>query len=300
MTKKKKIAAKKVNLAKNNPRLTAAPTNPPLQTSGFPIVAVGASAGGLEAIEQFLRKVPVDTGMAFILIQHLDPNHKSILTDLIKRVTPFKVMEATDGVKVMPNCAYVIPPNRDMAILRGSLQLLQPTAHRGMRLPIDFFLRSFALDQADKAICIVLSGTGTYGTQGLKAIKEKGGMVMVQDPMTAKYDGMPRSAIGTGLTDFVLAPEQMAENLITYFKRTFAKGFKPAPLSIPKRNEDLNKIWFCRKLSKDPSLVQSGCTLRSQTIERSTGDRRSPCVVRICPLLSMLINSIPASVICAE
>ncbi len=162
---------------------------------GFPIVAIGASAGGLEAIEQFLKKVPSDTGMAFILIQHLDPTHKSILTDLIKRVTAMHVMEVTDGMKVAPNCTYVIPPNRDMGILHGRLQLIEPLAKRGMRLPIDYFFRSFAQDQEDKAICIVLSGTGSDGTLGLKAVKEKGGMVMVQDPKTAKYDGMPRSAI---------------------------------------------------------------------------------------------------------
>ena len=183
----------------------------PVKGGGFPVVAIGASAGGLEAIEQLLRKVPTDTGMAFVLIQHLDPTHKSILTDLVKRITPLKVSEVTDGLKVEPNCAYVIPPNRDMAILHGSLQLIEPAMPRGLRLPIDYFLRSLAQDQQERAICIILSGTGTDGTLGLKAIKEKGGMIMVQEPETAKYDGMPRSAIATGLADFVLPPDKIAE-----------------------------------------------------------------------------------------
>ena len=216
----------------------------PDRTGGFPVVCIGASAGGLEAIEQLLKNVPPDTRMAFVLIQHLDPTHKSILTDLIKRVTPLKVSEVTDGMQVEPGCAYVIPPNRDMAILHDSLQLLEPSAPRGMRLPIDHFLRSVALDQRENAVCIILSGTGTDGTLGLKAIKEKGGMVMVQEPKTAKYDGMPRSAIATGLVDFVLPPEKMAQILTSYTQRIFTSDSLQLPPPVPLRTEQLKKIYL--------------------------------------------------------
>ena len=217
---------------------------PPDAAGGFPIVAIGASAGGLEAIEQVLGNIPSDTGMAFVVIQHLDPTHKSILTDLIKRVTPLRVSEVKDGMRVEPNCAYVIPPNRDLAILHGSLQLIEPATPRGLRLPIDYFLRSLALDQRDRAICIILSGTGTDGTLGLKAIKEEGGMVMVQEPKSAKYDGMPRSAIDTELADFVLPPVDMAEKLVTYAQSAFAKRAQRPPSAPPQRTEDLSKVYL--------------------------------------------------------
>ena len=211
--------------------------------SEFPIVSIGASAGGLEAFENFFKCMPADSGMAFILVQHLDPNHKSILTDLVKRATPMDVAEVTDGMQVEPNRAYIIPPNRDMAILHGSLQLIEPTEPRGLRLPIDFFFRSFAQDQGERAICVVLSGTGTDGTLGLKAVKEQGGMVMVQEPKSAKYDGMPRSAIGTGLADFVLPPDKIAEQLLSFVQHVFGPGVKRVPDPIPKKTAELNKIY---------------------------------------------------------
>jgi len=199
----------------------------PTRAGAFPIVAIGASAGGLEAIEKFLKEVPQYSGMAFVVIQHLDPNHKSILTELISRVTPLRVLEVSDGMRIEPNCAYVIPPNRDMALLHGSLQLIEPSAPRGLRLTIDFFFRSFAQDLGDRAICIVLSGTGTDGTLGIKAVKEAGGMVIVQSLESAKYDGMPRSAIGTGLADFILPPEKMAAQLSNYVQFAFANWRMP-------------------------------------------------------------------------
>ncbi|MGE5255510.1 MAG: chemotaxis protein CheB, partial [Hyphomicrobiales bacterium] len=171
----------------------------------FPIVGIGASAGGLPAIEALFSAIPgeTSTGMAFVLVQHLSPDHKSILSDLIKRYTRMKVYEVRDGMKIARDCAYIIPPNRDMAILNGSLQLLEPTERHAQRLPIDFFFRSLAQDQRERAICIVLSGTGSDGTLGLRAVKGEGGMVMVQSPESTEYDGMPRSAIATGLVDYV-------------------------------------------------------------------------------------------------
>ena len=186
---------------------TPSPADPPPSAS-FPIVGIGASAGGLAAFEAFFSGMPAETdpGMAFVLVQHLDPNHKSILTDLIRRYTRMQVFEVEDGMVVQPNCAYIIPPNRDMAFLNGSLQLLEPASPRGQRLPIDFFFRSLAQDQRERALCIVLSGTGSDGTLGVRAIKGEGGMVMVQNSASTEYDGMPRSALATGLVDYELPP----------------------------------------------------------------------------------------------
>ncbi|MDD1611821.1 MAG: chemotaxis protein CheB, partial [Methylococcaceae bacterium] len=152
----------------------------------FPIVGLGASAGGLEALETFFRHVPSFSGMAFVLVQHLDPSHGSLLTEILQRTTTMCVVEATDQQQVEPNSVYVIPPNRDMVIFHGKLHLSVPNEPRGQRLPIDTFLRSLAEDQQENAIGIVLSGTGTDGTQGLRAILGAGGVTLVQEPSTAK------------------------------------------------------------------------------------------------------------------
>ncbi len=199
----------------------------------FPVVGIGASAGGLAAIEKFLAAMPPDTesGMAFVLVQHLDPDHKSILLDLVKKYTRMQAFKIEDGMQVQPNCVYVIPPNKDLAFLHGRLHLMEPNAPRGLRLPIDFFFRSLAQDRHERAICIVLSGTGTDGTLGLKAIKGEGGMSMAQTPESASYDGMPGSAIATGLVDYVLPPEKMPEQLISFAKHAF--GLKQAPVPAP-------------------------------------------------------------------
>jgi len=192
----------------------------------FPVVGIGASAGGLAAFEAFFSAIPGDaqTGMAFVLVQHLAPDHKSILTDLVKRYTHMKVSEAEDGMAVEPDHAYIIPPNMDMALFKGVLHLLEPSAPHGLRLPIDFFFRSLAQDQHERAICVVLSGTGSDGTLGARAIKGEGGLVMVQAPNTATYDGMPRSVIATGLNDFVLAPAEMPAQLMAYVNHAFGKS----------------------------------------------------------------------------
>ena len=197
-------------------------------SSPFPVVGIGASAGGLAAFEAFLSNMPPDTdpGVAFVLVQHLAPDHKSILTDLIKRYTTMEVFEVEDGMTVRPNCTYIIPPKRDMAFLNGALQLLEPAAPHGHRLPIDFFFRSLAQDLRERAIGIVLSGTGSDGTLGLRAIKGEGGMVMVQTPESTEYDGMPRSAIATGFVDYILPPAEMPEQLMAYVRHD--KGVQPA------------------------------------------------------------------------
>lgn len=179
----------------------------------FSIAGLGASAGGLEAFELFFRQMSPASGMAFVLVSHLDPNHASILTEILQRSTPMTVVEVQDQMKVEPNCVYVIPPNRDMAIFHGVLQLSEPLQPRGQRMPIDAFLRSLAEDQGEHAIGIVLSGTGTDGTLGLRAILGAGGVTLVQDPATAKYDGMPESAIKAGYASHILPAEKMPEVL---------------------------------------------------------------------------------------
>ncbi len=219
------------------------PAPEPRPDHAFPIVGIGASAGGLAAFEAFFSGMPADAdpGMAFVLVQHLAPDHKSLLTDLIRRYTRMQVFEVEDGMAVRPNCAYIIPPGRDMAFLNGTLQLLEPSAPRGQRLPIDFFFRSLAQDQRDRAIGIVLSGTGSDGTQGVRAIKGEGGMVMAQNPASTEYDGMPRSAIATGLVDYELPPAEMPAQLIAYTAHAF--GHPPrAAAPTPKAENALKKI----------------------------------------------------------
>lgn len=183
-------------------------------SASFPIVGVGASAGGLEAFEQFFRNVPPDSDMAFVLVSHLDPDHASMLTEILQRSTAMPVFEAQDQIEVVPNSVYAIPPNRDMAIFHGMLQLSVPEQPRGQRMPIDAFLRSLAQDQGRQAIGIILSGTGTDGTLGLRAILGAGGISLVQEPASAKYDGMPISAITAGYATHVLAPEKMLPVLL--------------------------------------------------------------------------------------
>lgn len=185
---------------------------------GFPIVGIGASAGGLEAYESFFKAMPSTSGMAFVLVSHLDPTHVSILPELLKKRTKMKVMQIEDGHKIEPNHVYVIPPNKDLNILNGVLYLMELPLPRGLNLPIDNFFRSLAKDQGGNAICIILSGTGTDGTLGVKEIKGEIGMVMVQEEKSAKYDGMPRSAIATGLADYIVPVEKMPEQLIKYTK----------------------------------------------------------------------------------
>jgi chemotaxis methyl-accepting protein methylase/PAS domain-containing protein len=195
-------------------------TPSPQANVSFPIVGIGASAGGLEALEHFLEHVPADSGMAFVIVQHLDPTHKGIMCELLQRVTGMKVMQVKDRTTVRPECVYVIPPNKDMSILHGVLHLLAPAAPHGLRLPIDFFLRSLAQDQQERSIGVILSGMGSDGTLGLRAIKEKAGVAMVQEPVTAKFDGMPRSAIDAGLADFVAPAEDLPGKILTFLKRT--------------------------------------------------------------------------------
>ncbi len=182
----------------------------------FPIVGIGASAGGLEAIGQFLAGVPSNSGMAFVVVQHLDPTLVGMLPELLRRSTTMTVVQVADQTRVEPNCVYVIPPNADMSILHGVLHLLAPTAPRGLRLPIDFFFRALAEDQQERSVGVILSGMGTDGTIGLGVIKEHGGLTLVQDPASAKFDGMPGSAIRAGLSDITVPAIEIPSKILEF------------------------------------------------------------------------------------
>jgi len=196
----------------------SAPKTITLSGTVFPIVGIGCSAGGLEALEKFFSHVPADSGLAFVVVQHLDPTHVSALPELIQRVTPMPVVEAGNRMAVKPNCVYLIPPNKDLSILHGALHLLDPAMPRGLRLPIDFFLRTLADDQQANAVGVILSGMGSDGLLGLRAIKEKAGLAAVQDPASAKADSMPRSVIEAGLADIVAAPEKLPAGIVAYLQ----------------------------------------------------------------------------------
>ena len=185
----------------------------PARQDSFPIVAIGASAGGLEAFKDFFLGLPPDTGMAFVLIQHLDPSHESMLTEIIAKTTAIPVEEVRSGTLIRPHHAYVIPPNTLMALAGEIFQLSPRGKTPGQHLPVNFFMHSLARERKSAAIGIVLSGTGTDGTAGMEAIKAEGGITFAQSPATARYDGMPRSIIDSGCADFVLAPKDMAKEL---------------------------------------------------------------------------------------
>ncbi|MDP1572575.1 MAG: chemotaxis protein CheB [Vicinamibacterales bacterium] len=219
------------------PEIPDAPDAP-----GVPIVGIGASAGGLAAFERFFSAMPADTGMAFVLVQHLAPDHKSLLSDLVRRYTSMTVFEVEDGMRVQPHCAYIIPPNRDMAVMNGVLHLLEPSAPRGLRLPIDFFFRSLAQDRHERAICVVLSGTGSDGTLGARAIKGAGGLVVAQAPDSCEYDGMPRSAIATGLVDLVLPPADMPAQILAFAARQLDWPSRAETPATPDAGAALKKI----------------------------------------------------------
>ncbi|MBF0298545.1 MAG: PAS domain-containing protein [Oligoflexia bacterium] len=231
----------------------------------FPIIGVGASAGGLVAIEQFFSGMPsTEINMAFIFLQHLDPDHKSILTDLIQRYTKMQVFEIEDRMEIKESCAYILPPNRDVSLSNNVLKLSEPTLPRGHRMPIDFFFRSMALDQRDRAICIILSGTGSDGTLGIRAIKAEGGLVIVQDPESADFDGMPRSAIKTGLVDYILPSSEMPTQLITFVSTVFGKNLSIVFPDIANIEHALKKIFVLIRAQThhDFSLYKRNTILR--------------------------------------
>jgi len=226
--------------ARNVKRPSAAKDIPSGNRS-FRIVGIGASAGGLEALGQFFEHMPADSGMAFVVVQHLDPTKKGMLPELLQRTTIMRVVQVKDSTKVRPNEVYVIPPNSDMSLFHDTLHLLPATSPRGPRSPIDIFFRSLAEDQKERGVGIILSGMGSDGTAGLGTIKEKEGLTLVQDPQSAQFDSMPRSAIAAGLGDIVGSAEELPGKLIAYHKNL--PGAWEAELTVSDKHKGaLDKI----------------------------------------------------------
>jgi two-component system CheB/CheR fusion protein len=200
----------------------------------FIVVGVGASAGGLEALQEFFHALPADSGMAFIVIQHLSPDFKSMMVELLSRHSAIEVTQAVDGTELAPDHIYLLPPKKDLQLVNGRIRLDDRQATTTLHMPIDTFLQSLAGDQGEQSVAVILSGTGTDGTRGLRSIKEAGGLVMVQQPTSAKFDGMPNSAIATGLADVVLPPDQLATELLRFAQHPF----DPAGIDPDEPNTD--------------------------------------------------------------
>ena len=237
------------------------PDAQPRQRPDCPIVGIGCSAGGLEALEALLGHVPDGTGMAFVIVQHLDPEHVSTLPEILQRITPMPVIEVAEGMVVAPEHVYVIPPNKDLSLLGGVLHLLDPTAQRGLRLPIDFFLRTLAADRQERAIGVILSGMGSDGMAGLAAIKEKGGLTLAQDPASARADSMPASAIKAGVVDIVAPADALAERIATFLRHV---PRPPQPDAAPGEQGALERIIVLlrNRSGNDLSLYKPNTLLR--------------------------------------
>jgi len=249
----------------------AAKSSGPTSGPQFPVVGIGASAGGLEACTALLKALPVNPGMAFVLVQHLDPHHESILHKLLSKITEMPVIQVEDGMVLEPDHVYVIPPNNDMAVRGGTLRLLSRRRTAGRHLPINRFFVSLAEDQKSAAIGVILSGTASDGTLGLQAIKSEGGVAFAQDPKSAGYPGMPESAILAGCVDFVLPPEEIARELIRlrhlpYVKRTAALPETEPPFVGA---ADLQKIIHILRIATgvDFSLYKTG-TIKRRVMRR--------------------------------
>jgi two-component system CheB/CheR fusion protein len=204
----------------------------------FPVVGLGASAGGLDAFRKLFDALPADTGMAYVLIQHLDPTHESMMVDLLTGHTSMVVLQAADEMRLERNHVYVMPPRAYLSLREGALRLSPPRERHGARMPLDFFLRSLAEECGERAICAILSGTGADGSLGLKAVKEQGGLVIVQDPTEAAYDGMPRSAIATGAADLVLPLADIPQALARYGQQTYVSAERNSAASPRDREQD--------------------------------------------------------------
>src|SRR5437879_1474731 len=209
------------------------------------IVAIGASAGGVEALTDLMNYLPADTGMAFVLVQHLDPKHHSILTELLARKTTMNVTEVSDGLPIKPNHVYVIPPNATMSISDHTLHLGPREESRGAHMSVDHFMRSLAEQKGNRAIGVILSGSGSDGTMGMAEIQAHGGVTLAQDEASAKYDGMPRSAVQAGCVDYVLPPKGIAKELARIARHPYvARNILPgAAEAAPDAGPGLNTIF---------------------------------------------------------
>jgi two-component system CheB/CheR fusion protein len=271
-----------------------APLNPatlPTPPLAPRIVGLGASAGGLGPLEQFLGQVPPNSGMAYVVVQHLDPTQKALLAELLQRTTAMPVREAENDMRVEPDCVYVIPPNSELSVVHGMLNLETPAAPRGLRLPINVLFSSLARDQGEQSVAVVLSGMGTDGTLGLQAIKAVGGLTAVQQPDTAQFDAMPKSAIAAGRADIVAPPAELPELILAYLTRLTALAPEQETKPKPKPKQEIR--------SAEPAQASSQLT-PMQTIfqvlrERTRHDFSSykPSTLRRRIDRRMAIHAIP-------
>jgi two-component system CheB/CheR fusion protein len=267
------VGKKTVTLREKPAKASATPLVSTLSASknNLTIVGIGSSAGGLEALEQFFRAVPAGSGLAYVIVQHLDPTHKGIMVELLQHSTPMKVVQIIDRMKVEPGCVYLIPPNCDLSILHGVLHLLEPTAPRGLRLPIDSFFRTLADDQMAGSIGVILSGMGSDGTLGLRAIKEKGGAVFVQEPRTAKFDGMPRSALESGCADVVAPAEELVAKILAYLKHMPSLIQHTSDKPAEKDQSALEKIILLLRTAKSHDFSNYKKSTIYRRVERRMG-----------------------------
>ncbi|NBC84099.1 MAG: PAS domain S-box protein [Bacteroidetes bacterium] len=210
----------------------------------FTVVGIGASAGGLEALQEFFMNMPLNTGLTFVVIQHLSPDYKSLMDELLARYTKLQIRKAQDGMTIEKDTIYLIPPRKNLTIFHHTLYLEDQQNEKALNLPIDIFFRSLANEMKNRAIGIILSGTGSDGTLGIRSIKEVGGMVMVQDNQSAKFDGMPRSSISTGLVDYIVPPEQMPKELMDYLQHPFTEKSKSIEKVVSQNIDTFTKIMY--------------------------------------------------------
>jgi two-component system CheB/CheR fusion protein len=263
------MAGRRQHLTKTNRNPGSAPPGAGSRaTEPFPVVGIGASAGGLDAASRLLGALPPDSGAAFILVQHLDPTHPSLMVSLLAEHTAMPVSEATDGLRIAPGHVYVIPPGTYLSAAEGALRLSQPQARHGARLPFDFLLRSLADAYGSRAVGIVLSGSGADGSLGLWAVREKGGLIIAQDPREAAYDGMPRNAIATGAVDLVLSIADMPAAL-AQFGRRLQHAPASAAVSTGAATQGMEADWtprivdlLRRRTAHDFTLYKSGTVRR--------------------------------------
>ncbi len=258
----------------------------------FPIVGIGASAGGLETLSDFFSIMPPDCNFAFVVIQHLSPNYKSIMASLVDKHTQMNVVQIEDGVQVEANHVYLNPPGMNVAMFNGCLHLMAPVKSKSINMPIDFFFRSLAEDQHEKAIGIILSGTASDGALGIRAIKGNSGMVMVQKPETAKYDGMPKSAIQTGLVDFILPVEKMPETLARYAKHPIIESLDKFQLNEPPVNSQMQKIFALIRSKTGHDFSH----YKSSTIARRIERRLAIQQVKTLPDYILYLQKNPAEI----
>ncbi|WP_222102362.1 chemotaxis protein CheB [Candidatus Propionivibrio aalborgensis] len=231
--------------------------------AAFPIVGIGCSAGGLSALEKFFANSPADSGMAFVIVQHLAPAHVSALPELLQRTTRMPVLEAEDGMRVEPDNVYVIPPNHDLSLLHDTLHLLGPLEQRGLRLPIDFFLKTLAADRKDKAIGVILSGMGSDGMFGLRAIKEQAGLTLAQEPASASADSMPNGVINAGLVDIIAIPEELPARIIGFLGHpVLARQPKSAAEAATQSDIEKIVVLLRERSGNDFSLYKTNTLLR--------------------------------------